>query len=61
MSKIDKLHEILDGSVRYEMTLEGLLELTGYCSGKRIYIDLREIDEEAIITEEEYNEQVEEE
>ncbi len=60
MSKTELLNQILNGSMQYQVK-DGILELTGYYTGKRIYINLREIDEEALMTEEEYEEQMEEE
>lgn len=53
--KKDLLQQLLRGSMQYEIK-NGILEITGYRTGERIYIDLNEIDEDAILTEEEYEE-----
>lgn len=54
--KKDLLQAILRGSIRYEIHQGGILEIEGYRNGERLYIDLNEIDEDTILTEEEYEE-----
>lgn len=55
MNKKEQLNRILNGSKEYKVD-NGVLELTSYHTGERIYIDLREIEEEQILSEEEMEE-----
>lgn len=58
--KKELLLELLRGSIRYEIHREeGLLEIEGYRSGERLYINLNEISEDALLTEEEFEETLE--
>lgn len=54
MEKIYLLEEILRGSVRYEIISGGILKISSYYDNKEIFIDLNEINEEAIISKEEF-------
>lgn len=59
----NEFQQMLRESISYEMQGNGVLELTGYFSGKRVKIDLSMIDEETfeqIVVEDEQDDDCEE-
>lgn len=60
MNKKEQLNKILNGSKEYKIE-NGVLELTSYRTGERIYIDLKEVEEDALLSEEEMEERKQEE
>lgn len=60
MNKKELLQRIIKGSVRYEMLENGNMEIKSYYGGETIIINLNEVSEDALLTEEEYEEQMEE-
>lgn len=60
MNKKEMLLQIINGSVRYTMLGNGLMEIQSYYGGEKVVINLNEINEDALLSEEEYEEELEE-